>query len=155
MFVESYTFGDTAGLFPRLTSATVLAGSALLLVRDFLPGPLYSFVAESSELISTPDEAEMYEETDDPPSSDRAVDRPVRPSVFTGAIIVLYALASFLFGMLWMSPLFVVIYSRWFRQRWYTTVGLAVLAYGLAYGFMSVLNLELAEGYLLNMGGVM
>lgn len=151
MFVESYEFGSTAGLFPRLTSGVVFVGSVLLLFRNYLPGPMYTFVAESTELISAPGDVDTYAEElpEQPDERERDARRPVSPAVFTAVSIILYAVASFLVGMLWTSPLFVLVYTWWFRQPWYVCVALAALGFGLAYGFMTVLNLPLAEGWLL------
>ena len=154
MVVESFSYGSTAGQFPRLSGGVVFVGSAMLLFRDYLPGPLYSFVAEPSELISTPEDvSEADADADAAQHEEQDRGRRVSPEVFTGVSIVAYAVASFLVGLLWMSPLFVVVYTWWFRQPWYVSLVLAVLAYGLAYGFMTVLNLSLSTGWLLVVGG--
>lgn len=154
MFIEAGSFGSTAGLFPRLTAGVVLVGTVLILAQNWLPSWLYSFVAEPSSLLRTNTDFGDDEDTDDQGSSggmvEREIDRPIEPSTFTALIIGLYVLSSFLFGMLWMSPVFAVAYSRWFKQSWLVTAFLAVLTLGMAYGFMTVLNLPLTEGELLS-----
>jgi hypothetical protein len=159
MVAQSFTFGPTAGRFPRLTGGVVLVGSLLLLFQDYLPSSLRTFVAEDTKLIRTPETVTEISGDDsdgsaadqkDPATSDWETNdgRPLDPSTFTGAIIGLYLLASFLFGMLWVSPVFIVAYSRWFRQPWPLSILLAVLGFGVAYGFQSVLNTPVDEGIL-------
>jgi hypothetical protein len=154
MFFEAGGYGSTAGLFPRLTSGVVLGGSLLLLFQNYLPSWLYTFVAEPSTLIKTDsDFGRDIREGDDieePEATVRDLDRPIEPSTFTAVGVGLYVLCSFLFGMLWITPLFAVLYSRWFKQSWLVTGFLAALTFGMAYAFMSVLNLPLTEGALLN-----
>jgi hypothetical protein len=156
MFFQAGSFGSTAGLFPRLTAGVVLVGALLLLVQDWLPSWLYTFVAEPSSLIKTNKDFSGIigddEEGGDATAGvvERDLDRSIEPSTFTAGVIGLYVLASFLFGMLWTSPVFAVVYSRWFKQSWLVTAFLAVLTFGMAYAFMTVLNLPLAEGELIS-----
>lgn len=157
MFVEAGSFGSTAGLFPRLTAGVVLAGAVLLLVQNWLPSWLYAFVAEPSSLIKSSTDFGTDDSDDSTVDEgetggmvERDIDRPIEPSTFTALIIGLYVLSSFLFGMLWMSPVFAVAYSRWFKQSWLVTAFLAVLTFGMAYAFMTVLNLPLTDGELLS-----
>ena len=162
MFFEAGSFGSTAGLFPRLTSGVVLVGALLLLVQNWLPSWLYTFVAEPSSLIKTNKEfggdensdLDMEDRDEDGDETigmvERDLDRPLEPSTFTATTVGLFVLCSFLFGMLWVSPVFAIVYSRWFKQSWLVTAFLAVLTFGMAYAFMTVLNLPLTEGELLS-----
>jgi hypothetical protein len=154
MFFRSESFGSTAGLFPRLTAGVVLVGSVLLLFQNRLPGWLRTFVAEPSSLIKTnKDFATDFDEDEAEAATgmvERDVDRPLEPSTFTAVAVGLYVVTSFLFGLLWMSPIFAVVYSRWFEQSWLTTAFLATLTFAMGWAFMSVLNLPLTEGALLS-----
>ena len=162
MFFEAGSFGSTAGLFPRLTSGVVLVGALLLLVQNWLPSWLYTFVAEPSSLIKTNKEFGGDENSDlDMEDGDedgdetigmveRDLDRPLEPSTFTATTVGLFVLCSFLFGMLWVSPVFAIVYSRWFKQSWLVTAFLAVLTFGMAYTFMSVHNPPLSVVELLS-----
>jgi hypothetical protein len=156
MFLRSESFGSTAGLFPRLTAGVVLVGAVLLLLQDRLPGWLRTFVAEPSSLIKTnKDFTSEFEEGDGEEEAatgmvERDVDRPLEPSTFTAVAVGLYVVTSFFFGLLWMSPIFAVVYSRWFEQSWLTTAFLAALTFAMGWAFMSVLNLPLTEGALLS-----
>lgn len=155
MFFETGSFGETAGLFPRLTSGVVLVGAILLLAQDHLPKALRTFVAEPSSLIQTDKDfgddfdVDEDEETGAAMMVERELDRPIEPSTFTAAAVGLYVLTSFLFGMIWMSPVFAAVYSRWFKQSWTVTAFLVVLTFAMAYLFMTVLNLPLDEGQLI------
>jgi len=154
MIVESLSFGPVAGLFPQLMGGVVFVGSVLLLFREYLPGPLYTFVAKDTELVNTY-QNDMSEGAPEVGNEDeRTADRPVSPSTFTGLAIGGYLLASFLFGMLWMSPLFVLVYSRWFEQPWLLTVLLMIIAFLTAYAFTIILNLPVNEGILLEFVGL-
>ncbi len=157
MVYESFGYGETAGRFPRLTGGVVLVGATLLLVRNYLPDRIEAVVGESAELFNSSadvetDQAEQADADDEykPDSeSDTSDERRVPDSVFTTASIVGYTVSSYSVGMLWMSPLFVFLYSRWYRQPWWATGVLTAIAAGLAYGFMELLNLPLDEGVLL------
>lgn len=154
MFFEAGSYGSTAGLFPRLTAGVVIVGTVLLLLQNYLPSWLYAFVAEPSSLIKTDrdfgGDTEEEDASAEPEAKTRDLDRPIEPSTFTALGVGLYVLLSFLFGMLWITPLFAAVYSRWFKQSWLVTAFLVVLTFAMAYAFMSVLNLPLTEGALLD-----
>lgn len=158
MVYESFAYGETAGRFPRLTGGVVLVGVVLLLIREYLPDRVEAVVGESAELFDSSADAETDrpepadaddEEEKREAESGAATERRVSDSVFTTASIIGYTVSSYYVGMLWMSPLFVLLYSRWYRHPWWATGVLTVIAAGLAYGFMELLNLPLDEGALL------
>lgn len=157
MVYESFAYGETAGRFPRLTGGVVLVGAVLLLVREYLPDRVEAVVGESAELFDSSADAETDraklldadDEDETEAESGAAAERRVSDSVFTTASIIGYTVSSYYVGMLWMSPLFVLLYSRWYRHPWWATGVLTVIAAGLAYGFMELLNLPLDEGALL------
>lgn len=162
-FVESYSFGSTAGLFPRMTSAVVIVGSVLLLFRDYLPKRINTYVAEPVDVFGTTDiEAETQEviegnELDDQSEETTQSEHPeesrlISDTLFSSISIVAYFVTSLLFGMLWMSPLFAFVYSSWSRHSWSARIGLTAVAFVLAYAFMVVLNLDLANGLLVDSG---
>lgn len=158
MVYESFAYGETAGRFPRLTGGVVLIGAVLLLVREYLPDRVEAVVGDSAELFGSSADAEtdqaeradVDDEYETEAESGAADERRVSDSVFTTASIVGYTVSSYYVGMLWMSPLFVFLYSRWYRQPWWATGVLTAIAAGLAYGFMELLNLPLDEGVLLS-----
>lgn len=153
MFYRSFAFGRTAGLFPKMTSGVVIVGSLLLLFQNYLPERVRRYVAESAELLGSQEdlgrelEAQIGAQHEGTEGANE-VERHwgLTPSVFTAASILGYFVASLLFGMLWMSPVFALVYSSWSKHRWYTRVGLTAMAFVLGYAFMTVLNLPLEDG---------
>lgn len=174
-FVESYSFQPAGGMFPRFTSAIVIVLGLLLVFRQYLPAALQRVViddggmfdvdelAEESagglgeaetgpeEVETTPEEPEtdpdaIGEDAEEPADEDASVSD--RKSLLTGGLCVAYLLASYAIGMLWATPLFVVVYTVWSGQRWAAVIGLAVLSFVLAYLFYDVLNLDIASGWI-------
>jgi hypothetical protein len=74
--------------------------------------------------------------------------------VFTAISVVGYGLVGYAIGLLWASPLFVLLYARWFRIDLLRTVILAVIGFGIAYSFMIVLTVPMDGGALLFQDGV-
>ena len=180
MFVESYSFGERAAAFPRFTAGATIVGATLLLFRSYLPWPLSRLVQDSSgafdESVSV-DEAEndaatderSADETDSTPSAIRT-DEPSAESdvryvdlgpiwmhgaLFVAVLTVLFVVVSYLIGMLWAAPAFVAAYLAALRRPWYAVVGLALLAFLSAYGFVAVLGIGIDGGALVDLGGLL
>ncbi|WP_128906366.1 tripartite tricarboxylate transporter TctB family protein [Halorubrum amylolyticum] len=169
---ETFRFEiSAAARFPRLTGTVVFVGALLLLFSKYLPGPLRVAVEESSSVFEADEEfeerqqqtAEQQQEGTDTTESDTAekdrnelstVGRPIHDSVFTGLIATGYAALGFAIGILWATPLFVVVYGYWFKLPRYLTAVLAAIGFAIAYGFMSVLGVPLDRGELFLTGGV-
>lgn len=145
MFWKSFEYGS-AGLFPRFTSGTVLVGSLLLAFREYLPKPVYNFVAESADVIDVEDEFKTGGGSDSDESDQSVVDRPLNDSLFTVLAICGYALLGYAISILAASPVFIIVYCLWFRQPWYVTAVLAVLSVLICFGFMTALNIPLNRG---------
>lgn len=153
MYVSAEEFGSTASLFPRMTSGVVIVGSIMLLFENYMPSIIQTYVAETTEVFGTPDidEADIEDSNDSKDTTQNRDDesRMISPSAFTSLSVFGYLITSFLFGMLWMSPIFAFIYSSWADHRWYMRIGLTVLSFAMAYGFMTILNLDLTNGWLI------
>jgi len=166
VYVSAEDFGSTAGLFPQMTSAVVVVGSIMLLFENYMPSFIQSYVAETTEVFGTPDideadiEADLEDGAELKNTTTERVDesRLISPSAFTSLSVLGYLVSSLLFGMLWMSPLFAFVYSSWAEHRWYIRIGLILLSFVMAYGFMTILNLDLTNGWLiefkLGVGGI-
>jgi len=176
MFIESYEFQAAGGMFPRFTSAIVIVLGLLLVFRAYLPAPLQRVVTDEDamfdvdELVEEADvevdtQADEANETDtsdedspaaaeagsSPAETEEPASEPVivsRGSFITGGLCIAYLLASYIIGMLWATPLFVIAYTVWSGQRWYAIVGLAILSFVLAFLFYDVLNLDIASGWI-------
>ncbi len=144
--------------FPRLVATVVLVGSLLLLVREYLPGPLrQALVSEGAAFEASEEFVEKGEEVEEMTSPEEgisSVDRPLHDSVFTALAVVGYAVLGYAIGLLWASPIFVAVYARWFRINTLRTGLLTGISFGIAYVFMIVLNVELDAGAILLTGGV-
>lgn len=144
--------------FPRLVATVVLVGSLLLLVREFLPGPLRrALISEGAAFEASDEFAEKEEGTEEMTPQEEgisSVDRPLHDSVFTALVVVGYAVLGYAIGLLWASPIFVAVYARWFRITTLRTGLLTGISFGIAYVFMIVLNVELDAGAILLPGGV-
>lgn len=151
-YISAEDFGSTAGLFPKMTSAVVIIGSIMLLFENYMPAFLQTYIAESTEVFGAPDIEEVDTEaaTDvENTTEERSEEsRVISPSAFTSISILGYFISSLLFGMLWVTPLFAFIYSSWANHRWYIRIGLGIMSFVMAYGFMTILNIDLTNGLL-------
>lgn len=155
MFVGSFDFSDSVARFPQYTSAFVLAGSALLLVRHHMP-------ARVKPLLTDPetDEGDGEDGDDDPLETDEnvLVERPLTITDGTLQRFYLigmvggYLVLSYLVGMLWATPIFVALYTRWAKLPLYLTVGLSGVCFALAYVLMTYMYLPIDTGMLHDMG---
>lgn len=168
MFWESYNFGiSNAATFPRLTAGFVLIGTLLLLFRSYLPEPLYSFVAESADLIDVDDELvseEAGEKDEATGDIDRSPDgtnevstvgRPIHDSLFTSIAAIGYAILGYAIGILWASPIFILIYSLWFKLSWKSLLVLISLSLLIGFGFYEALGLRIDRGNIFLTEGVL
>lgn len=180
MLVGSFDFSQSVARFPRYTSAFVLAGSALLLFRHHAPervkpllmdpdadgaavgdtdGDLAGDGVEDADGDADED-AEGGAADDDPLATDETVliERPVTITdgtlqrFYLIAMVGGYLVLSYLVGMLWATPVFVALYTRWAKLPLYMTIGLSGLCFALAYVLMSYMYLPIDTGILHDMG---
>lgn len=168
MIWESYNFSiESAARFPRLTAGAVLIGALLLFFQNYLPKPIQSFVGEEVEMLSAEEEVAERGEQSTPEREGQSVDereeteengeveskpsistvgRPIHDSLFTALSGIGYGVLGFAVGILWASPIFVFVYTLWFRRPWYQVIVLSILGFLIAYGFMSTLGVPMNEG---------
>lgn len=152
--VEDYP--DNARIFPQMTAAVVFVGSLLLLARNYLPGPLRTITSESVNITSSAgstDEAKeelAAREEQASRESNRTLGQEygydVNDTVFMMAASTLYLFAGWAAGFLFVTPLFVLGYTTWFRVRPLIGVGLAVLSTVVIYLFIQYLYLPFERG---------
>ena len=158
--IENYP--DDARVFPQLTAAAVFIGSLLLLLQNYLPGPLREFVAESVSITSS-DESEVIDQADEgeKPLEDTEPEEEykkdtlgakygyeVDETIFMVSTAVLYFVAGWAAGFLFVTPLYIVAYTLWFRVNPLISVGLAVAGTAVIYLFMTYLVLPFDQGHL-------
>ncbi|MEM4782018.1 MAG: tripartite tricarboxylate transporter TctB family protein [Halalkalicoccus sp.] len=161
MYVGADEFSPDAATFPQLLAGVTVVLSALLLVRNYLPGPIRSFVAEPMQVLGE-DDMETPEDTDgedaEPAKSgDGAkagasggytydIDDPRGPAV-TGALCVLYMGLTFVIGMLYATPIFVAAYALWARMELPRAGALTALSFLTAYAFYALISGDIAIGW--------
>lgn len=151
MFALSFTFEySSAALFPRITAGALFIGSLLLLFQERLPAPLQHVVAEplsiaepDSEFDSIAGEAAATE-ADELPTT-----RQVPDTVATFGLLLGYIITSYLIGILWATPLFVLAYSWWFKQSRRAAAVIFVTALVIVFAFYFLVNAPLEDGLLL------
>lgn len=159
MIYESSSYSFTAKLFPYLAGTIVLIGSLATLGRSYLPEGLQPTSEGGSTLEFDEDElADSAEEkTDDEFQSEKSTRMRIdigNPALAVALLLVGYVTFGFLFGLLYITPLFVLMYGLWFRVSLLITVVLTVLAAIIANAFMVYTLTPIDEGFLLVIGGV-
>lgn len=161
MIWESFNFRiGQAATFPRLTAGFVVIGTILLLLRPILPEPIYSFVAKDARALDVSEdfEEQTREEEDTEPdevTSLSTVDRPLPDAVFTTLAAIGYVIGGYVAGLFIMTPIFVAVYTSWFRVELWVRGVLVAISVAIAYAFLTVLNVSIDEGEFLFTGGLL
>ncbi|WP_435156690.1 tripartite tricarboxylate transporter TctB family protein [Haladaptatus sp. DFWS20] len=132
MFVTAGEFSASARLFPRLAAGTMLVAGALKLAVTHLDIGL----ERSERVVLSGGQSES--ESDDK--------RSVESMVVLGLLILGYVLGGFLVGLFWLTPPFVFLYLLYNNQPLWKTIILTAIMTGVAYGFMTIMNLDLMTG---------
>lgn len=143
-----------ARIFPQMMAGAVFVGSLLLLVQNYLPGPIYSFVAEDMTVTTADDsvateQEESQEETtteDRTPRLGEEYGYEVDDTVFMVVMSILYLVAGWGAGFLFVTLPFVLAYTLWFRISWPVGLGLAVASTAVIWFFMEFLILPFDQG---------
>lgn len=146
-FVDSYSHGWEAAIFPRFASAVVLVGCALILLRRYLPYPLNLLFSEGGDFLST-EEMETVDSADSETDESNETG-PENPVYLMMGLLVAFSVLSYLFGLLWVAPLFVLVFGRYFELPPLMIVVLIVLALAVVLAFQSIFNIQMGEGLLL------
>lgn len=156
MLWDSFNFRiSSAATFPRLTGSVVLITATLLIFRSYLPEPLHSVVAESADLFEVDEDFAAQEEEESDDQSISVVDRPIHDSLMVGILILGYGLLAYAIGIMWASPIFVVVYGLWFRVSWKIILVLAVISLIIGFGFFEALGLRIDRGEIFLTEGVL
>jgi len=134
MFVTAGEFSASAQLFPRLTAGTVLVAGALRAATT----RLNLGIQRSENVVLGGRQAEDAEESGE--------DVSLESMLFLGLLVIGYVLGGFLVGLFWPTPPFVFLYLLYKRQPLWRTVLLTAVMTVVAYGFMTLMNLDLMTG---------
>lgn len=153
MLIESFSFPGSVATFPQITAGVVIFGSILVIVQDYLPAPLQKAVADTSALIEA-DEEKIPQDNEGTSESKIEEDQELEDEKFyikhkpliTFVLLTMYLGASYLFGFLLVSPVFVAAYTLVTRQPWYVVVTTSTLAFVIVFVFMIVLNVPVDRG---------
>ncbi|MFC7007175.1 hypothetical protein [Halalkalicoccus salilacus] len=154
-------YPDDARVFPQMTASVVFVGSLLLIVRNYLPEPLSTFVGESINITASDSASEHEKELTEREKDMEAQSGPkrtlgrkygyeVNDTMFMMAASTLYFFAGWAAGFLFVTPLFVFGYTTWFRVRPLIGIGLAVASTIIVYLFIEFLILPLDRGAILD-----
>jgi len=151
MFVDAGSYGGTIGLYPRLLSGVVLLCTLLLVFQGVLPDRLRRDVSESSGAIGSTDLSDEIDrdDVDTPDAVSMGPGETSRMQVVLTLLIGGYLLLSYLVGMYYATPFFVILYGIVYRLTWKETVLLTAVASILAHLFLIVFNAPIASGVLL------
>lgn len=152
MWIDSYSFISRVALFPRFTTTATIIFVVLLLAQNVLPKPLAAFVTEPVNLAgdAISDERSDVDMGNNPVGDVREDDlhRPLSNSLFTVFAVIGYSGLAYLFGILWISPIFIAAYTSWFGLSRKITAALSTFSFVLALAFMFILNVRLDRGLL-------
>jgi hypothetical protein len=143
------------GLFRVVVGAVVLFVSVVFRTR--VGESTQSFVAEPMQVLGEddldvptddePDEGEPDEEEGSGAMYTYDIDDPKGP-VVTGILCIAYMLVTFVIGMLYATPLFVVAWALWVRMELVKAVALTAISFVSAYLFYAYIQSDIAEGWL-------
>lgn len=148
-----------ARIFPQMMAGAVFTGCLLLLVQKYLPGPIQTFVAEDMTITSTDDTLDSDEkETADEEMTEEPVPRlgeeyglEVNDTLFMVITAMVYLIAGWAIGFLFVTLPFVFLYMVWFRIPWHVALGLGLAATVVIWFFMTFLILPFDRGAIIDL----
>lgn len=158
-------YPSDARAFPQMMSFVVILGSLLLLIQNYLPGPLQTFVAESVSIAQDVEDEDIGIGGEDEDEEKREVVEKEQPlhvvwgydlnnTIIMIAFSSIYFFLGWAIGFLYVTPFFVFGYTYWFRVKWYIGLLLAIFATGIVYGFIVFLLMPFDEGMLIFQRGL-
>lgn len=140
MFWEAQSFASASRRFPQLTAGTAAVLSSILLARNYLPEPLSRLLLTDTESDSASTQTAQYT---------YELDEYRGPAVIIGLCTIYVGVAS-LIGLLYATPLFVLLYCVWAEMSAPRAGLLVMLSFGTALGFYLVVSPSIGVGWLTN-----
>jgi len=176
-------YPQNAAIFPQLMAQVVGIGSFLILIQNYLPGPIQRFVGEDVSMTESFEEQqtegvdaiekskaeqadidEKYVDTEDAEdgTSEDIAKVPLHEkwgiNINNTVIMIIFSSIYFALGwaagFLYVTPLFVFSYTTWFRVKMYKGAFLAALATVIVYGFIVFLLMPFDQGAIVFTGGL-
>ncbi len=157
-YIEAFGFTFGGRVFPQMSALIVIVGILLLTIRGYLPSGIRSWIEGGVDLTETVD-ADIDADVDPETEQTRVeaehefprFQKPLHPVTFTALMVVLYVVAGYAVGFLWVTPVFVAGYLIWFDKPLLYVVALAALGLLVAYTFITVFNIRLHQGQLISL----
>lgn len=156
-------YNRSARLFPQMTGLVVLIGSMMLLFKNHLPGPIRKIATENVSLSNQVDDDQTtVNVAEGDKSSDSDIDAPLHskfsPDISNTTVMVAmsttYLLAGWAVGLLYITPIFVFLYTYNFRLDIYKCILLSIVAVLIIYAFIHFLFLPFDQGEIIFQRGV-
>lgn len=151
-------YNRSARLFPQMTGVVVLIGSVMLLSKNHLPGPIRKFATENVSLSNQVDDSQISKNVDESDKyGDSDINAPLHskfaPDISNTTVMVAmsttYLIAGWAVGLLYMTPIYVFLYTYNFRLSIYKCILLSVVGVLIIYAFVHFLFLPFDQGEIL------
>jgi len=151
-------YNRSARLFPQMTGVVVLIGSVMLLSKNHLPGPIRKFATENVSLSNQVDDSQINKNVDESDKyGDSDINAPLHskfaPDISNTTVMVAmsttYLIAGWAVGLLYMTPIYVFLYTYNFRLSIYKCILLSVVGVLIIYAFVHFLFLPFDQGEIL------
>ena len=150
VLVESRNFSSQVGFFPRLSAVGVIIFSLLVITNKYMPDYLVPEGHESnSDGTTSKSKSSIKSEKDGAEKGSMQKNkiqknskRGLKLSIWSGT----YLFTSYLFGFLWITPVFVLIYSYMRNLSVIEALAMSAISLIIAYSFMTVTRVPIDEG---------
>jgi len=150
--VKSFDFPSRVGLFPQLAATGVIIFSLTVVLEKYIPDYLIperdNSKSDHSRDKGIPTDKNEEDEIETTSGEEDAPQRNARRGLNLSIWSSTYLLTSYLFGFLWMTPIFVLLYGYLRDMSIVEAVSLALISVIIAYAFMTVTRVPIDEGTL-------
>lgn len=129
MFMGSFQYSQEAATFPRFFSAVMGLSASILVIRKLALNHGYQ------EEQMSQGGGSIFNIVKSPP-----------PRLALSIMLLFYIIISYYIGLLWTTPLFILIYSLWTQQSRKTTTILLAITLLILFLFIFIIGTPLHEG---------
>lgn len=144
MLIRSFSFSSSVSLFPKVTASIVVVSGGLLLAANYLPLE----IAGSKDQGNMSEVIELAPEMPDEKIVSDQSGSLLKDELIMIGLVIGYATGGYLIGLLWVTPLFVLVYTRWRNTSWLVSIILSVLSTIIPYLIMLYINIDYTSGIL-------
>lgn len=149
-YYQTLKWPSSTARWPKMVSGYIIIGTILMILRPYMPSaldPLY----ETTDAIEGAVSDEPLPEQDEPQTvkeDDEFYRRFLPDHIFAAIAITGYVGLGYLIGLFWATPIFILVYSFWFKIGKLNTAIVLVIGVATAYAFRTVINLPVMGGIL-------